>query len=130
MLLSKFFITVYLIHMYSNIFIGHLTNLLKTFYGVLLNDVIEISRLIPKFRSWLNSQIILSGSVFSVTNTHDWVKRYMKHNYSRSYITEKSAMWGWFLLFIYLKVHFNMISNWHFYSLTLLFIDTFPTFKQ
>ena len=84
MLFSKFFIPVYLRHMYRNIFIGHLTNLLKAFYGVLLNDVIEISRLIPS-SVYESTMIILSGSVFSVTNTHDWIKSYMKHNYSRSY---------------------------------------------
>ena len=59
------------------------SNLSKAFYGVLLNDVIEISRLIPKFSSWLNSRIILSGSVLYVTYTHNWIKRYMKHNYLR-----------------------------------------------
>ena len=63
--------------MYSNIVLGHLTHQSKAFYGVLLNDAIEISRLIPKFSSLLNSRIIPSGSVFSVTNTHDWIRRYI-----------------------------------------------------
>ena len=66
--------------MYSNIFI---TNLSNAFYGVLLNDVIEISRLIPKFSSLLVSRISLSGSVLDVTNTHKGIKRYMKHKYLR-----------------------------------------------
>ena len=71
---NMLFITVYLKHVYSNIFMGHLTNLSKAFYGVLLYNVIEISRLIPKFYSRLNSQIILSAIVLDVANTHNWIK--------------------------------------------------------
>ena len=40
----RLFITVYLIHMHSNI-----TNLSKAFFGSLISNVIEVSRLIPKF---------------------------------------------------------------------------------
>ena len=84
MLSKKLFITVYLIHIFSNIFIGNLLILSKCFfYVVLFNDVYEISRLIPKLNSWLNSRIILFGSMIYGTNTHNWIIRYTKHNYLR-----------------------------------------------
>ena len=39
MLSNELFITVYLMYMYSNIFIGHLTNLSKDFFLIVFNDL-------------------------------------------------------------------------------------------
>ena len=59
---------------------GHLTNLTQAFYGNLFNNVKPIYPRVQFMTQLTDNQ---TGSVLYVNYTHNWIKRYMKHNHFR-----------------------------------------------